>query len=101
MGKHKLSTLWPPQVCLGILLLSTATAAAWSQGAPDFSGLWKQDNDRCQPMRNGEVTLQIEHHDPTMTVETAMVRTSGSVRHANAALFNQRQHFHLHRRRWR
>ena len=57
---------------LCVLLLSTAAAVAWSQGTPDFSGLWKQDNDRCQPKRNGDVTLRIEHHGPELTVETSI-----------------------------
>ena len=70
------------RIFLGILLLSTATAVAWSQGTPDFSGLWKQDNDRCQPKRNGDVTLRIEHHDPKLTVETSISSNSASSRHA-------------------
>lgn len=67
---------------LCVLLLSTAAAAAWSQGTPDFSGLWKQDNDRCQPKRNGDVTLRIEHQGPELTVETSISRNSLSSRHA-------------------
>ena len=70
------------RIFLGILLLSTAVAAAWPQRTPDFSGLWKQDNDRCQPKRNGDVTLRIEHHDPELTVETSISRNSASSRHA-------------------
>jgi hypothetical protein len=70
------------RIFLGILLLSTAANVAWSQGTRDFSGLWKQDNDRCQPKRNGDVTLRIEHHDPELTVETSISRNSASSRHA-------------------
>ncbi len=70
------------KICLGILLLSTAAAVAWSQGTPDFSGLWKQDNDRCLPQRNGDVTLRIEQHDPELMVETSISRNSASSRHA-------------------
>jgi hypothetical protein len=70
------------RIFLGLLLLSTAAAVAWSQRAPDFSGLWKQDNDRCQPKRNGDVALRIEHHDPELTVETSISRDSQSSRHA-------------------
>jgi hypothetical protein len=70
------------RIFLGILLLSTAAAVAWSQGTPDFSGQWKQDNDRCQPKRNGNVTLRIEHHDPELTVETSISRNSASSKHA-------------------
>jgi len=69
------------RVFLGILLLVTAAAVAHAQGT-DFSGLWKQDNDRCQPKRNGDVTLRIEHHGPELTVETSISRNSSSSRHA-------------------
>jgi hypothetical protein len=70
------------RIFLSILLLSTAAAAAWSQVTPDFSGLWKQDNDRCQPKRNGDVTLRIEHHAPKLTVETSISSNSARSRHA-------------------
>jgi hypothetical protein len=69
-------------IYLCFLLLSTAAAVAWSQGTQDFSGLWKQDNDRCQPKRNGDVTLRVEHHDPELMVETSISRDSVSSRHA-------------------
>jgi hypothetical protein len=65
-----------------LLLLTVATAAARSQTTPDFSGLWKQDNDRCQPKRTGDVTLHIEHHYPELTDETLSSRGSLSPRHA-------------------
>lgn len=67
---------------LGILLLSAITPTAWAQARPDFSGQWKQDNDRCQPKRNGDVTLRIEQHDPDLTVETLISRNPASSRHA-------------------
>ena len=70
------------RVFLGILLLSMAAPAAWPQGTQDFSGLWKQDNDRCQPKRNGDVTLRIEHHAPKLTVETSISSNSARSRHA-------------------
>jgi hypothetical protein len=69
-------------ICLCILALSAAPSDAWAQTAPDFSGLWKQDNDRCQPKRNGDVTLRIEHRDPELTVETTMSHSSQNPRHA-------------------
>ena len=46
---------------------------------PNFSGTWKQSNDRSLPARTGDVTLHIEHHDPDLTVETTILRGS---RHA-------------------
>ena len=67
---------------LEILLLVTAASVACAQGTPDFSGLWKQDNDRCQPKRNGDVTLRIEHRGPELTVETSISRNSSRSRHA-------------------
>jgi hypothetical protein len=53
-----------------------------AQPAVNFSGRWTQDNDRCQPKRNGNVTLHIEHHDPELTVETLISRGSLSSGHA-------------------
>jgi hypothetical protein len=70
------------QICLCMLLLSAITVAAWSQTQPDFSGLWKQDDDRCQPKRSGDVTLRIEQHAPELTVETSISRGSVSSGHA-------------------
>ena len=70
------------RIRLSMLLLSAVTVAAWPQTVSDFSGLWKQDNDRCQPKRSGDVTLHIEHHDPELTVETSISHGSLSSRHA-------------------
>ena len=81
MRKSKISMSISLRTFLCVLLLSAA-AVAWSQGTPDFSGVWKQDNDRCQPKRNGDVTLRLEHHDPELTVETSISRNSASSRHA-------------------
>lgn len=64
------------------ILVLSAAAVAQSQRPPDFSGFWKQDNSRCQPKRNGDVTLRIEHHDPELTVETSISRDSASPRRA-------------------
>ena len=49
---------------------------------PNFSGTWKQFNERCVPKRTGDVTLQIEQRDPVLTVETTALRGSGLPRHA-------------------
>lgn len=70
------------QVCVCVFALSASTAGAWTQTTPDFSGQWKQDNDRSLPRRNGDVTLHIEHHDPELTVDTTMSRGSQNLRHA-------------------
>ena len=67
-------------ICL--LMLAATTAAARAQAAPDFSGLWKQDNDRCQPVRRGDVTLRIEQDSSELTVETSISRGSINSRHA-------------------
>ena len=67
---------------LCILLVSTAAVVASAQALPDFSGVWKQDNDRCQPKRKGDVTLRIEHHDPELSVETSISNNSLVPRHA-------------------
>jgi hypothetical protein len=58
------------------------TVTAWPQTGPDLSGLWKQDNDRCQPKRSGDVTLHIEHHDPELAVETSTSHASLNSGHA-------------------
>lgn len=63
-----------------VLILSfvvmTAIPGMWAQPAANFSGTWKQDNDRSQPKRHGDVTLHIEHHDPELKVETSIFRGS-------------------------
>jgi hypothetical protein len=70
------------RISLSLFFLSAMTVAAWSQTVPDFSGLWKQDNDRCQPKRSGDVMLHIGHLDPELTVETSISHGSLSARHA-------------------
>lgn len=70
------------RVCLSIILLTAMAVTASSQTLPDFSGTWKQDNDRCQPKRSGDATLHIEQHNPELTVETSISRASLSSGHA-------------------
>ena len=67
---------------LTILLFSAITVAAQPQSTPDFSGIWKQDNDRCMPKRSGDVTLHIKHHDPELTIETSISHDSVNARRA-------------------
>jgi hypothetical protein len=84
------SDQWTPRrthcrirISLSILfLLSAMVVVVRAQSAPDFSGLWKLDNNRCLPKRRADVTLRIEHHDPEFTVETSIAGNSASLRHA-------------------
>jgi hypothetical protein len=69
------------QVLMCALMLAAISASARAQTATDFSGQWKQDNDRCQPKRSGDVTLRIEQSGPELTVETSISHGSNS-RHA-------------------
>jgi hypothetical protein len=48
----------------------------------DFSGTWKQSNERSTPARTGNVTLHIDHRDPDLTVETTILPGSTGPRHA-------------------
>jgi hypothetical protein len=57
---------------LSMLLFPAITAAAQPQIPLDFSGLWKQDNNRCTPKRSDNVALLIEHHDPELTLKTSI-----------------------------
>lgn len=74
------------RILLGILLLAAIPAAipmkVWPQTAPDFSGLWRQDNDRCQPKRTGDITLHIEQSGLALMVETTISRAADKSRHA-------------------
>jgi len=69
------------RILLIALVVSAIMIAAWAQATPNFSGLWKQDNDRCQPKRGGDVTLRIEQEGPNLTVESSISHGSNS-RHA-------------------
>ena len=65
-----------------LLTVLTAPAGICSQPKPDFSGTWKQSNERSIPRRTGNVTLHIEHRDPELTIETTVIRGSTAPRHA-------------------
>jgi hypothetical protein len=68
---------------LGLLpALLLASTAICSPTNPNFSGTWKQSNERCTPKRTGDVTLHIDHRDPDLIVETTVLRSSGPPRHA-------------------
>ena len=68
-------------LCLLPILLLTP-AGFCSPPDPNFSGTWKQSNERCVPKRTGDVTLRIDHRDPEFLVETTAQRNSGPTRHA-------------------
>jgi hypothetical protein len=68
---------------LGLLpALLLAPTGICSPPNPNFSGTWTQSNERCTPRRTGNVTLHIDHRDPDLIVETAVLPNSGPARHA-------------------
>jgi hypothetical protein len=68
---------------LGLLLaVLMAAPGICSQLNPDFSGTWKQSNERSIPTRRAKVILHIDHRDPELTVETTLLRDSAAPRHA-------------------
>ena len=68
---------------LGLLLAALmAPPGICAQSNPDFSGTWKQSNERSIPNRMGNVTLHIDHRDPELIVETNIVRSAAAPRHA-------------------
>jgi hypothetical protein len=68
---------------LGLLtVLLLAPAGICLPPNPNFSGIWKQSNERCVPKRTGDVIPHIEHREPDLTVETTALRSSGLPRHA-------------------
>jgi hypothetical protein len=82
MRNVRKSTILRARYFLSIFFFSAIAVAAWPQAAPDFSGLWKQDNDRSQPKRSGDVTVSIRQSGPELTVETTISRSSKPARHA-------------------
>jgi hypothetical protein len=69
-------------ILIGALIFSLITVPAWPQATQDFSGVWKQDNNRCQPKRTGDVTLQIKQNGAELLVETTISRDPMNSRHA-------------------
>jgi hypothetical protein len=69
---------------LGLLpaLLLVPPAGICSPADPNFSGTWKQRNERSVPTRTGNVIVQIDHHDPDMTMETTILHGSAAPRHS-------------------
>jgi hypothetical protein len=67
---------------LGLLtMLLLVPGMCWAAN-PDFSGTWKQSNERSTPGRKGDVTLHIDYGGSQLTVETAIVSSNGAPRHA-------------------
>ena len=64
-----------PAVCF-------APAGICSPPHPNFSGTWKQSNERSSPPRKGDVVLHIDHRDPILVIETTMVSGTSTPRHA-------------------
>jgi hypothetical protein len=68
---------------LGLLpILFIPVEAMCSSPNPDFSGTWKQSNERCIPRRKGDVVLRIENRGPELVVETTAHRGSEPARQA-------------------
>jgi hypothetical protein len=82
MKKSAKSTNGWVRFLVSTLILAALTATAWAQATPDFSGLWKQDNDRCQPKRSGDVMLRIKQNGTELTIETSIAHGSANSRHA-------------------
>ena len=58
------------------------SAGLCSPPHPDFSGTWKQSNDRCVPKRSGDVVRRVSQSGSSLVVETTIQRSSGPPRHA-------------------
>jgi hypothetical protein len=67
---------------LGLLtMLLLVPGMCWAVN-PDFSGTWKQSNERSTPARKGDVTLHIEDSESQLTVETTILRNGAAPKHA-------------------
>jgi hypothetical protein len=72
------------QLFLGLLAtLLLVPSGFCSPANPDFSGTWKQSNERSIPARKGDVTLHIDQRDSQLTVETTILRGGAEPRHAS------------------
>ena len=67
---------------IGMVAVTIFGTSVRAQAGSDFAGIWKQDNERCQPKRNGDVTLRIEQDGLRLTVETSVSGGSGPTRQA-------------------
>ncbi len=64
------------------LFFCLTCAGICSSPQPNFSGTWKQSNERCVPQRTGEVVRRIDQHGSDFVVETTSHRGSEPPRHA-------------------
>jgi hypothetical protein len=70
------------RLVLGLLMtLLLVPPGICSSADPNFSGTWKQSNERSTPARKGDVTLHIDHRDSQLTVETTIPRGSAAPQH--------------------
>jgi hypothetical protein len=68
---------------LGLLtMLLLVPGMCWAAN-PDFSGTWKQSNERSTPARKGDVTLHIDDGESQLTVETTILRNGAAPKHAS------------------
>lgn len=65
-----------------LAFLYLAYAGICSSPEANFSGTWKQSNERCVPQRMGNVVRRIDQHGSDFVVETISQRATGPLRHA-------------------
>jgi hypothetical protein len=66
---------------MNLMLIAIAALGLLAEGTvPDFSGIWKQNNELCSPKRTGDVMLSIQHREPELLVETTS--TGRTAKHA-------------------
>jgi hypothetical protein len=68
---------------LGLLTMLLLAPGICPAANPDFSGTWKQSNERSTPARKGDVTLHIDYRDSQLTIETTILRSSAAPKHAS------------------
>jgi hypothetical protein len=90
------------RISLSILfLLLTMAVSAGAQSAPGISGLWKQDNDRCQPKRKADVTLRIAALPPGTHGRNIDLAQFGERAARGAEVHDRWDRLRVDRSRWR
>jgi hypothetical protein len=83
MHRRAFLVLLPPWLLhAAVAGYATATTSGASPKSPNFSGTWRQSNERSSPARTGDVMLLIDHRDPELTIETSSTRGAAPPRHA-------------------